>query len=170
MISEPPDHPIPSPGWPRPPPGLPRWSEGLCTRMAGSPSSPPPPGLPRWSVGLCTRARLAPSVAPTGLAPVERGLAPRRWGSAEPPHWCTSPRSTGASPVRAENGGRPSCAEAFPPPGQARWGQKPALHRDKPGGGGEGGPPFLCRSPRSTGASPVGAVRNPGSPPNYPIT
>src|SRR6266542_6801611 len=48
-----------------------------------------------------------------------------------------------------------ACAEAFTPPGRARWGrdagggrllvQKPALHRDEPGGGG----PATCVAQRS---------------------
>src|SRR6266542_1434683 len=93
-----------------PPPGLPRWSEGFCTRGAAPAyPSPPPPGQARWGVearkpslvqkptlhrGKPGGGRTQSLAAPTGLAPVERGLLHQRGGSRLP-----KPPSTGASPV-----------------------------------------------------------------------
>src|SRR6266508_715467 len=105
-----------------------------------------PTGLVPGERGFVHQRVACPGARPTGLAPGERGFPQQRERSAKPPHWCTSPRSTGASPVGAEKGGDPPflCrslhstgaspvgAQAFAPPGPARWGHKPSLHRGQP--------------------------------------
>jgi len=164
-----------------PPPGVPRWSRGFCTRRAGL-SSPPPPGLrtpnrphracPGGAEASAQEGRGPPFSAPTGLVPVERGLVHQRGGSALPQRCCASSPSTGARPVGATEGAshplvhKPTLHRGKPGGGgegvPALLVHKPPLHRDKPGGGGEEGPALWCTSPRSTGTSPVGAVRHPG--------
>src|SRR5262245_13229635 len=83
---------------------------------------------------------------PTGLAPVERGFLHK------------SVAYSIGRPHRACPGGTGACAATF---GERRSPlvQKPSLHRGKPGGGREGeARRFLCTSPCSTGASPVGTT------------
>ncbi len=62
--------------------------------------------------------------APTELVSVERGLGDKKRTGGEPPRWCRSLRSTGASPVGARRWKQPLLV------------QKPLLHRGEPGGGG----------------------------------
>src|SRR6266536_5293277 len=81
--------------------------------------------------------------APTELVSVERGLGDKKRTGGEPPRWCRSLRSTGASPVGARRGEQPLLV------------QKPLLHRGEPGGGG-------TRRPLLAGAeacAPPGRVR-----------
>src|SRR5438067_2083973 len=90
--------------------------------------------------------------APTGLAPVERKLLHQRRLAPQPP-------PTGLAPVK----------RGLVPEGSASLVQKPSLHRGKPGGGEAHSDRVSCRNPRSTGASPVGAVRYLGQPLSKPL-
>ena len=75
-------------------------------------------------------------VAPTGLAPVERRILHQSGEGSNAHPLSTNLRSTGASPVGAECGGKPTLV------------QIPLLHRDMPGGGGDWGATPATAAPR----------------------
>src|SRR6266540_1595035 len=127
----------------------PCYQSGPRLRWAASPGwRSAPTGLVPVEGRLVHQKGGHPFSAPTGLAPVERGFVHQRVA-------CPFGR-----PHRPRPGRGGACAAALGERRTAPLVHKPPLHRDKPGGGGEGrAPPFLCRSLRSTGASPVGAVR-----------
>jgi hypothetical protein len=123
-------------------------------------------GLASVERRLLHKKALAKRLAPTGLAPVERGFVHKE-GRFSP---FSAP--TGLAPVERRLLHQRSDFFVFKPPlhrGKPGGGvgprkaslvQKPTLHRGKPGGGGEKrDPPSLCTNPRSSGASPAGALQ-----------
>src|SRR6266511_721461 len=108
---------------------------------------------------------------PTGLAPVERRLLPKRVGSRRPPpppgspRWSESfcPRRTGSAflrPHRACPGGAEASAqEERAPPSSAPTGLAPVERRLVHKAGASAPSPLWCKNLRFTGASPVGRGR-----------
>src|SRR6266542_4926098 len=99
---------------------------------------------------LSSRIRNTPGLrtAPTELVSVERGFLHQRGNAARsPPPPSLSRWSEGLGTRKGRAGNRPAGAEACAPPGRARWGRDAGSSR------------CWCRSPCSTGASPVGAER-----------
>ncbi len=122
-----------------------RTFRGLASAVSPD-SAPPPPSLSRWSEGFCTRGETRSALRPHRACLGGAGA----WGQ-EKDGRRTAPLVQKPALHRGEPGGggtrRPllAGAEALAPPGRARWGRDAGSSR------------CWCRSPCSTGASPVGA-------------